>query len=464
MKSSLFRRLIVAAFLLIGATLALLDHTIARFEPGPQALDIRWRVLAITLAAALTALAAAYMVSRSLTKRISLLKRSAEGLLGGRAGEGLPTGSNDELGALERSFARVAAELSSMVDRLQIESGRREAILSSMAEGVLAVDADLRVIFWNSALLRAVGAPKSIPEKTRLLELIRDSKLADMLSATVRTREARKDRLKISAADGRLFEVQAAPLTVGANRGAIAVFYDITDLERLEQVRKDFVANVSHEFRTPLATVIGYSETLLEGALDDPHNNRQFIETIRTNAVRLNSIAADLLVLSQLESGIDAAALEAVPVRDAVESAFKTMGPEASIRNVTLIMEPNDAVYVLASKLRLEQVMLNLVANAVKFNRPGGEVRVRAGEGGDGTVFISVADTGIGIPAADLPRIFERFYRVDKARSREVGGTGLGLAIVRHVVERMKGSVKVESQLGRGTTFTVVLDAASREA
>ena len=247
---------------------------------------------------------------------------------------------------------------------------------------------------------------------------------------------------------------------MASGRGAIAIFHDTTDLDRLEQVRKDFVANVSHELRTPLAGIIGYSDTLLDGALEDKANRKRFVEIIRANAVRLGSIAADLLVLSELESGIEPQEPETIVVRGVVEAVFLTVEAEARERGVTLVREEIADVYASGSRLRLEQAILNLVANAIKFNRPGGEVRVRIGANSSGQAEVVVADTGAGIPSEELPRIFERFYRVDKARSRQVGGTGLGLSIVKHAVERMNGSVSVESQLGKGSAFTLRIPLA----
>jgi two-component system phosphate regulon sensor histidine kinase PhoR len=205
-----------------------------------------------------------------------------------------------------------------------------------------------------------------------------------------------------------------------------------------------------------LAGVIGYAETLLDGALKDEANNRKFVEIIRTNAVRLNSIAADLLVLSDLESGSDPEP-EVISVQGVLDAVMVTVQAEARERDVKLISEDIENVFVSGSRLRLEQAILNLLANAIKFNRPGGEVHVSAAVNGDHQVSIVISDTGVGIPSQDLPRIFERFYRIDRARSRQVGGTGLGLSIVKHVVERMNGAIEVESQLGRGSVFTLRL-------
>jgi signal transduction histidine kinase len=238
----------------------------------------------------------------------------------------------------------------------------------------------------------------------------------------------------------------------------------VADLERLERVRRDFVSNASHELRTPISAIQGYVETLLDGAIDDQANNRRFLETVRVNAIRLKDITADLLILSEIEAGAPQL-LESFSLRSAVESAVRAAGPEAISRQVELIEEEIPDVRIHGSRLRMEQALINLLTNAAKFNRPGGTVRVGARmQGGEGRgesrmVELSVADTGIGIPEGEQSRIFERFYRVDKAHSRSVGGTGLGLAIVRHAVEAMGGAVRVSSVVGEGSRFTVTLPA-----
>jgi two-component system phosphate regulon sensor histidine kinase PhoR len=328
-----------------------------------------------------------------------------------------------------------------------------------MTEGVLAVDHELRVTFCNQAFLRAIDFRGTRFEGRFLLELVRDTALHELLLGVLRTGGSQRLRFKMPAANARTFEVHATPLDMKTGLGAIAILHDITDLERLEQVRKDFVANVSHELRTPLAGIIGYTDTLLDGAIDDRNHNRKFLDIIRSNAVRLTNIAADLLILSEVESGGDSPEPDLISVRGVLDSALTTVEAEARGRDVTLVREGIEDVFVSGSRLRLEQALLNLMANAIKFNRPGGEVHVGAARN-NGHVAIRIADTGVGIPSEDLPRIFERFYRVDKARSRQVGGTGLGLSIVKHVVERMNGQINVESQLGRGSTFT---DGASTE-
>jgi len=265
------------------------------------------------------------------------------------------------------------------------------------------------------------------------------------------------ERMQMADAGGRAYAVHAAPLMGAGTRGAIAVLHDVTELERLERVRKDFVANVSHEMRTPMAAIGGYAETLLDGALEDPENNRRFVEIIRAHSIRLNNISSDLLTLSQLESGQADPPAEPISLRAALEAAARVVEAESSVRGVAVRWGAVDDASVLGHSIRIEQAFLNLLDNAVKFNRPGGEVRIEVARLGDGRAQVRISDTGIGIPLKDQPRIFERFYRVDKARSREVGGTGLGLSIVKHVVERMNGTVSVESELGKGSTFVITL-------
>ena len=464
MATSLVRKLLLAALALVVVTLVSLDYVVTSYtaqQGGAVDNAVRLRVFSIAMGASLLALICAGIVSHSLATRVSRLKHLAAGMLGPDSSRRALLEQQDDLGSLERSLTGVAGELHTLVENLRFESARREAILGGMTEGVLAVDHELRIIFCNRAFLRAVGFRGEKYERLSLLEMVRHPELHDVVLATLVVGKPAMLRFQLSADTPRTFEVQTTPLAMPTGRGAIALFHDITDLERLEQVRKDFVANVSHELRTPLAGIIGYADTLLEGALEDTSNRRRFVEIIRTNAIRLGNIASDLLVLSELENGVETGEAELVSVRAVLDGALLTVENEAKNREVRLARGQVDDVYVSGSRLRLEQALLNLLANAIKFNGPGGAVTVSAALGPGHRVAITVADTGAGIPSEDLPRIFERFYRVDKARSRQVGGTGLGLSIVKHVVERMNGTVTVESQLGRGTAFVITVPAAA---
>jgi len=396
------------------------------------------------------------VISQRRARRVRACVELAQELSGAGADEVNAQGSGDELDALEASLAVAARKTRAAINALQLEGARSDAILSSVGEGVLAVDKDLRVIFCNDALARVVGARQPLQSRPPLLEVVRDSELHALVDDVIRTGQKVKRSLKIAAARGRSFEVHGAPFDSSTGRGAIAILHDITDLERLEQVRKDFIANVSHEMRTPLTSIIACADTLLEGALSDAAGNRRFVEMIKANAGRLNSISSDLLTLSDLESGVIPGQPERVSIREVLETAIRTVEAEAATVGVKIETGVVEDVFVIGYKFRLEQALTNLLANAVKFNRPGGEVRASAIKE-DHRVRVAISDTGIGIPLQETSRIFERFYRVDKARSRQVGGTGLGLSIVKHVTEAMSGSIEVSSQLGKGSTFTITL-------
>lgn len=449
-RSPVFGRLFWGAFL--TSTFVLASVAVVA-KAALTALDL----IALGVGAGLLSWLFAFLLSRPVDREISRSREFAGSLLYEPAD--LSGADNlDELGALDLSLRRMAGQAHSLMERTNEEAARREAILGAMVEGVLAVDDKMHVTFCNRALARMAGG-RTPATGTPLIELVRDTQFLETLEEVVRTAKPATWHLQIPGLDGRSFEVQAAPLVAGDSSGAVAILHDISELERLENVRRDFVANVSHEFRTPLAAITGYAETLLDGALEDPDNNRRFLEIIRSNAIRLNNIAADLLTLSDLQRGAPQTT-ELVPVGDAIESALSTMAAEASLRKVALQRGSILNLNVNGSRYQLEQALVNLLANAVKFNQPEGQVHIETREQ-NGEVSILISDTGVGIPSSDLPRIFERFYRVDKARSRQVGGTGLGLSIVKHIVERMNGRVSATSQLGKGSVFTIVLPISS---
>ncbi len=450
-------RLFLSCFLLIAIIAIAVDLSSAGNRVNRIVLELGLCVLG--------AIVMTWIFSRAIEWRIQRLKVFADHVLdAGDVDEPLPE-EGEETALLNQSLRRMASRMRDLVERLSLESARRDVILRSMAEGVLAVDHQMRVLFCNQSLSKALGLKHPVEENTPLLGLVRDPKFLNLISGVLASGEAVKTKLQFTADDSKIFEAYSAPLEVRspgapADRGALVILHDITGLERLERIRRDFVANVSHELRTPLTAIRGYAETLLAGALADTDNNRRFIEIIQAHAIRLNNIASDLLTLSDLESGRRDVEPGPISVEEAVNTALLTVEPEARIRGVNLVRGSVQDALITGHSLRLEQALVNLLDNAVKFNKPGGEARIDAGTTCEGRVFISVSDTGSGMPSDDLPRIFERFYRVDRARSREVGGTGLGLSIVKHVVERMDGAIKVESRLGKGSTFTITLPAA----
>lgn len=410
------------------------------------------------------ALALTYRFMQSFSRRVERLRIYIEGLPNASLPDDQLPGGDDELGSLSQSLRSTAPKIRDLLEKLKVEGARREAILASMVEGVLAVDKELRVTFCNKSFARTIGVHPPVPEGMPLLELARDPALRDILETVLKTGEPVERRIQLRGMRAHSFEVQGAPLAGPTARGALAILHDVTDLERLERVRKDFVANVSHELRTPLAAIRGYAETLLDGALEDLENNRKFVEIILAHAIRLNNIASDLLILSELESSGGATQPKRISIRATLESALRTVESAAKVRDVRLVTGRIEDQAIMGFEIRLEQAFVNLLDNAIKFNRPDGEVRVEAGAVQDGKIAITISDTGIGIPSEDLPRIFERFYRVDKARSRAVGGTGLGLSIVRHVIEQMGGSIRVESELGKGSRFIVSLPLSYQAA
>ncbi len=368
---------------------------------------------------------------------------------------------SSDLDSLARAMRMMSQRVRLLTERAKLELSRREAILACMAEGVLAVDEKLRVIFCNEAFARAFGTRIPVPEGRNLYEIVREPIIRDILEEAINSGQRQTDRLQLPSAAGRWFEASALPLSEEPRRGAVIVLHDVTDLERQEQVRKDFVADVSHELRTPLAAIRGYAETLLDGGLEDQQNNRKFVEIIEAHAIRLNNIASDLLVISELDSNSrPAVPPERISLLAIIQCAVHTVEGNAALLGVHLDTLKCQDCFVAGYRFRLEQALTNLLDNAVKFNKPEGQVVIECEPAGNGQVRISISDTGIGIPSEDLKRIFERFYRVDKARTRTAGGTGLGLPIVKQVVERMDGTITVESQLGRGSRFTILLKAA----
>jgi two-component system phosphate regulon sensor histidine kinase PhoR len=452
MKVSLFRNRVWIASLLIVCAFLGLDY----WRPP----DFATRVAVEILVAIAIAQLIAWTFSLLLAKRIRNLNTFTERLLDTPLAGDLVPNADDELGILNQSLHQMSSRIRELVGRLSVESARRESILASMVEGVLAVDNRLQVIFCNDPLAHVLGVKPPVEQGTPVLDLVRDPALVNLLTQVIASGESVKHKIQLSSGQGKSFEAQAAPLAMPERRGAIVILHDITDLERLERVRKDFVANVSHELRTPLTAIRGYAETLLTGALADTENNRRFVEIIQAHAIRLNNIAADLMVLSELESGSAAVEPEMVSVRDAAEMALSTVESEARVRGVRLIAADQGDFFVMGQKIRLEQALVNLLDNAVKFNHKDGEAKIETSLTPQGMVCIVVSDTGSGIPSDEAPRVFERFYRVDKARSRAVGGTGLGLSIVKHVIERMNGTITVESHLGRGSAFKILLPSS----
>jgi two-component system phosphate regulon sensor histidine kinase PhoR len=338
-----------------------------------------------------------------------------------------------------------------------------DAAMNSMREGMLMVDDSLRVVSSNRAARDIFKAAEGRIDSRRLTEVVRNPAVHRAFSAALKRGE--RVEVKVETGNGnerRTFDLRVAPLAHragGEQSLALGIFFDITRLERLERVRQEFLSNVSHELRTPLTAILAFIETLEDGAIDDPSDNRRMLSVIRRNAARMHNLIDDILELSAIEAGTVRVEAQAVRLRSLVGEVMTGLASRAASRDVTLYNEVAEDAIVHAEARRLEQMLTNLMDNAIKFNREGGSVRVTH-EAGARADRIGVSDTGEGIAYEHLPRIFERFYRVDRARSRAAGGTGLGLAIVKHLARAHGGEATVESELGTGTIFTIELPRA----
>ncbi len=341
---------------------------------------------------------------------------------------------------------------------LQVRT-QQQALFDSMAEGLLLLDDQGRIRLANRAFTTLFGQTADLRSRT-ILEALRLHELAELVGLLGEKTPVLARELKLSRPSERWLEINGAAIFNGGGRryGTVLVFHDLTRLKQLENTRKDFVANVSHELRTPLSLIKGYVETLLDGAKDDPEVAAKFLRTIQRNADRLQLLIEDLLAISELESGNVQLNLETVLLGPIVQRVLEDFKARAEAKRVELADE-TPALSVRADPARVEQVLGNLVDNAIKYGRVNGRVIVGGAALPDGQVRLFVRDDGGGIPPESLGRLFERFYRVDKARSREQGGTGLGLAIVKHIVQSHGGKVWAESQLGQGATFSFTLPA-----
>lgn len=380
-----------------------------------------------------------------------------------------------DLARLRSRLAAREAEHQALLDQHRSTeksaAAQRNALFNSLGEGVLLLDDEERIQLVNPALRRLFGLDREIAGNT-LVEAFRHPELQALVERARSVGHVTGAELELRGPTPRFFEVSAATIRRpdGRLHGLILVFHDLTRLRQLERTRREFVANVSHELRTPLSLIKGYVETLIDGARDDPAVSLRFLQLIEKHADRLTYLIEDLLTLSQIESGQIVLNRQPTDLREQATRAMDDLAARAAARGVTLANRVPSDIVVAADADRLQQVLFNLVDNAIKYGRPQGQVEVGGRAVDDTTAEVWVRDDGPGIPAESLERIFERFYRVDKGRSREQGGTGLGLAIVKHIVQSHGGQVGVQSEPGQGTTFrftlprTHVASAPSREA
>lgn len=447
---------------------------IIRLALPMTALDARIHDLehALSVAFGIALIVAAILsvfLSRGLTRPLSDMAAVARQLAAGSLHKRIATTARDEVGILGNALDHMADQLESTIREVTEDRAQLLAVLSSMAEGVMVLDCRGVVLQVNSALERTFRIDNATARGRTYQEVIRLQELNELVMKVLEAKLSRSTEITLIPS-GHTLHVEAS--VAGGKREneacVVLVFHDVTAIRRLEKVRKDFVANVSHELRTPLTSIKGYVEALLDGMKDNPDEALRFLHIILNQSDRLNLILDDLLQLSQIESGQVLFKRDPVSLGSVVERTVALIRPLVDKKRHQLIVSlPDTLPCVLADEERLVQVLTNLLDNAVKYTADGGTIAIavrRLDATGDGRpsdlVELTVSDNGIGIPEADRPRVFERFYRVDKARSRELGGTGLGLAIVKHIVEGHGGQIWVEPNQPMGTRFVMTLPVA----
>ena len=392
------------------------------------------------------------------------IERGLDALASGQSIRVCRTRVSGPLGRLARRFNEVGPATQARLDQLTRDNDQLRVVLGGMTEGVIAIDARRRLLFANPSADRLLNFdPRSIGRL--VAELVRSPELERAVEASLRGTEGYRGEIHLPSRESwarnatRTLSVHGSLLPGGSTVGAVLVFHDVTELRRLERMRQDFVANASHELKTPLASIKAYTETLLDWALNDPKVNARFLHQIDEQADRLHALILDMLSLARLESGSESFHHTPLAIREVIERCAEVHRDRAVTNELNFQVDCqaiSSVESVVADEEAVRQIIDNLLDNAIKYTPRGGEIRVRC-HLADRSVVIEVSDTGIGIPRDDLPRVFERFYRVDKARSRELGGTGLGLSIVKHLAQSIRGHVDVTSRVGAGSKFRVVL-------
>lgn len=406
-----------------------------------------------------------YRIAKSITRPIEKMTRVAKQIADRNYHSRVIVSRNDEVGQLAEAINQMSDSLRTQLNRIYENEERLNSILEHIRFGVIMVNQNGKIVLVNPIAERLIGFSRD--------ELLGQSFTSEryplpftkLIETCIQRDEHVRDEQMLHFPEERLVEINVTP--IGAEKvnvnGFLVVIQDITELRRLERMRSEFVANVSHELKTPIASVQGFSETLLSGALDDRETARSFIQIIYHESERLNRLVGDLLDLSKIESKRSPLQLSAVDLNQVIDNSLQMVDTVAENKKIKLVKKLSEPIYLEADEDRLQQILMNLLSNGINYTPEGGTVTISAEVDNEHEqdeqeqIRIVVTDTGIGIPSEDLPRIFERFYRVDKARSRSSGGTGLGLSIVKHLVELHHGMIRVESQVGIGTQFTIIL-------
>ena len=424
-----------------------------------------WSILATTrkniifslLLALVLAFVLGSLLSRSIIKPLNRIilgsRKFAQGDFGHRLYQNYP----DEIGELASTLNAMAQDIQNKIRDLEIKNQQLRNIFQSMVEGIIVVNKAAVIITVNEAIERMFDVSVKAVEGKIFLEAIPNNDISEIITRVFKNAKLVTQELAIVWPVSKLLQINASPIFQKQEvAGCLLVMHDITEIRRLETVRSDFVANVSHELKTPLTSIKGFVETLIEGALEDKENARHFLQIIQEHTDRLNNLINDLLDLSYLESKGIKLERQSFIFKDLVDKVLNGFRVQIQKRSLGVNNEILPSILLEADQAKIEQVLTNLVDNAIKFNNDKGSIRIYSQES-DGKIKVTVEDSGLGIPVKDLPRVFERFYRVDKARSRELGGTGLGLSIVKHIIELHQGTAGVESAEGFGSKFWFIL-------
>jgi len=425
-----------------------------------QVASLRQRLWALVAAVFLAVLALSYWIVGQIIQPLETLNATAAAIAAGDYQHRVYVPSHDEFGLLAQTFNRISQDLNSRMKQLGQSHERHSTVLGGMIEGVLAVDVRQRIVLANRAAGRLFDFRPAAAEGRPLLEVVRNHALDQAVTTALATGQPQRLETRREGSEKQITDIHVSPLPGDPCPGVVLVMHDTTELRRLESLRRDFVANVSHELKTPLSAIKAYAETLRNGAINDPEASQRFLGQIEEQSDRLHSLILDMLSLARVESGQQAFEIGRISVADAMAGTVDTYRHVAETKKILLtIDQPDAAGYVRADREALREILDNLVDNAIKYTPEGGKVTLHSQPSED-VVRIEVTDTGIGISEENRRRVFERFYRVDKARSRELGGTGLGLSIVKHLVQSFCGKASVESEPGRGSTFRIELPVA----
>lgn len=459
MSPGMIHRMLVWFGLLVLALSVGQGFLLARLvEPGTSRLHplLTWAVLT-GIGVVLVAAISFHLTRRfqqGFTDLIEAIPRLGSGM-----GPRLDSYHGLQIPKLAESFNQASEDLSLRIRQLEQDREELRTILAGMVEGVVALDAEQRILYANQRAGQLLELPDTLPVGRHLWEVFRHRSLLDAIRVAQDRPEGHREDFTFPGGT-RSLTVHAARLPGSPSRGMVLVLHDTTELRRLERLRQEFVANVSHELKTPLSVIKVCVETLLDGAVEDASNRGRFLEQILGQSDRLHALILDLLSLARIESGAELMQFQSIDIVALVRLMVERHRARAEARRQELLIhEAEPGLSAWADEEALEQILDNLMDNALKYTPEGGRVELRWRSSGSHLI-LEVSDTGIGISEADLPRIFERFYRVDRARSRELGGTGLGLAIVKHLAQAMKGSIRATSKMGEGTTFQVRLPMA----